>query len=170
MKKQLLEGLTLNLNGQMYSEIIGVGTEELKTFKVYQSSLNYKFNRFTIKFGVKHENTKRDGANFEKIDLWSRQIDGGLDIKLMNDLDFISGIKIHQASGNELLLDYDILNNPFIMTPTFYKMKQVLSAVGLRLSFGSHSTLTTSYNIYSYEDSNIDYSINQFQILYKLNF
>ena len=87
----------------------------------------------------------------------------------MNDLDFISGIKIHQASGNELLLDYDILNNPFIMTPTFYNMKQVLSAVGLRLSFGSHSTPTTSYNIYSYEDSNIDYSINQFQ-LYKLNF
>lgn len=169
-KKQLLEGLTLNLNGQMYSEIIGVGTEELKIFKVYQSSLNYKYNRFTIKLGVKHENTKRDGANFEKIDLWSRQIDGGLDIELMNDLEFISGIKIHEASGNEFLLDYDILNNPFIMTPTFYNMKQVLSAVGLRLSFGSHSALTTSYNIYSYEDSNIDYSINQFQILYKLNF
>ena len=33
MKKQLLEGLTLNLNGQMYSEIIGVGTEELKNFQ-----------------------------------------------------------------------------------------------------------------------------------------
>ena len=41
----------------------------------------------------------------------------------MNDLDFISGIKIHQASGNELLLDYDILNNPFIMTIDFLQDK-----------------------------------------------
>ena len=31
-------------------------------------------------------------------------------------------------------MDYDILNNPFIMTQTFYNMKQVLSAV-VQISF-----------------------------------
>lgn len=169
-KKELFDGFSIHLSAERYSEIIGTGTEELKTFNVYQSTLNYKYNRFTLKFGAKHENTNREGAIYEKIDLWSRQIDGGLDVELMDNLEFVSGIKIQEASGNEFLVDNDALNNPFIMSPIDYNQQQVLAAFGIRLSFGSHSTLTTSFNNYRFEDGVIDYTINQFQILYKLNF
>ena len=169
-KNEILDGLNLRLSAEMYSEIIGTGTEELKTFTVYQSTLNYNYNRFNLKFGVKHENTNRDGAIYEKIDLWSRQIDGGLDIELMDNLEFVTGIKRQEASGNEFLVDNDALNNPFIMIPTSYNQQQTLAAFGVRLSFGSHSTLTTSFNNYRFEDGVTDYTINQFHILYKLNF
>ena len=124
-KNEILDGLNLRLSAEMYSEIIGTGTEELKTFTVYQSTLNYNYNRFNLKFGVKHENTNRDGAIFEKIDLWSRQIDGGLDIELMDNLEFVTGIKRQEASGNEFLVDNDALNNPFIMIPTSYNQQHV---------------------------------------------
>lgn len=169
-KKDLLDGLTVDFSGQFYSEIVGTGTSQLKAFKVYQSSLNYKHKRFAVKLGLKHENTSREGAIYETIDLWSRQIDGGLDVKLVDNLEFVSGVKFQQSSGNEFLVSYDRFNNPNFFNDTEYKQKQMLSAIGLRFLFGSHSTLTTSYHIFSYENELTEYTINQFHILYKLNF
>ena len=130
-KNELLDGLNLRLSAEMYSEIIGTGTEELKTFTVYQSTLNYNYSRFKLKFGLKHENTNRGGTIYEKIDLWSRQIDGGLDVELMDNFEFVSGIKIQEASGNEFSVDNDALNNPFIMIPTSYNQQQTLAAFGV---------------------------------------
>ena len=65
---------------------------------------------------------------------------------------------------------YDRNNNPLYFNPiTFDANRQSLNSVGLMINFNAKSTLTASASSFAQYDER-DYKMNQFQVLYRLNF
>ena len=78
--------------------------------------------------------------------------------------------QIHTADGNELLAVYDSYNDPLYFEPTSYSDNhQMLNSIGLMVNFNERSTLTASASSFV-QQAEQEYKINQFQLLYRLNF
>lgn len=164
------DNLELSSDIHLVSEIIGTGTSNLKSFFKAVAKANYHYKKWSVNAGIAHENTTRDGESFEKVDLTTMLIDFGLDFNVTDKIVVLLGSKYHTANGNELVAVYDNYNNPLIFDPvTFNDNKQSLHSLGMMVKFSERSTLTASASTFSQVDER-DYSMNQFQILYRLNF
>lgn len=164
------DNLELSSDIHLVSEIIGTGTSNLKSFFKAVAKANYHYKKWSVNAGLTHENTTRDGESFEKVDLTTMLIDFGLDFDVTDKIVVLLGSKYHTANGNELVAVYDNYNNPLIFDPvTFNDNKQSLHSLGMMVKFSERSTLTASASTFSQVDER-DYSMNQFQILYRLNF
>ena len=108
--------------------------------------------------------------SFEAIDLSTMLFDFGLDFNISENIALLFGSKYHTANGNELVAVYDNYNNPLLFEPvSFNDDKQMLNSLGFMVEFNERSTLTASASTFSQVDER-DYKLNQFQILYRLNF
>ncbi|MGC6469652.1 MAG: hypothetical protein ACON4E_00085 [Flavobacteriales bacterium] len=162
----------LNLSSQLYflSEIVGTGTTNLKSFTKLVTKGDFVYKKWKVKGGIAYETTSREGLSFETIDLSSMLVDFGVDFNLSENIAILYGGKFHSANGNELTTVYDNTNNPLYFQPSNYNdTKQYLHSAGLLLSFSERSTLTASLSTFTQYDEN-DYSVNQFHVLYRLNF
>ena len=162
----------LSLMSKVYlmSEIIGSGTEELKAFTKVEAKANYNYKKWSVKAGLSYESTEREGADFESIELNSMLLDFGLDFELSDNISLLWGTKYHTADGNELVAVYDSYNNPLYFNSISYDdNKQMLNSVGLRVNFNERSKLTASFSSFV-QEAEQEYQINQFQLLYRLNF
>ena len=67
----------INLVTDIYSlkEILGSGTEALKSFLKVSAMLDANYNKWQIKSGITFEQTNRDGLSYEQIDLSSFLVD-----------------------------------------------------------------------------------------------
>ena len=152
------------------SEIIGSGTSNLKSFFKALVKANYQHKKWSVNAGLTHENTSRDGQSIEVINLSTMLIDFGLDYNVTDKIALLLGSKYHTANGNELVPVYDNYNNPLVFEPvSFNDNRQSLHSLGLMVQFSERSTLIASASTFSQVDVR-DYSLNQFQILYRLNF
>jgi len=152
------------------SEIIGSGTSNLKSFFKAVAKANYQHKKWSVNAGLTHENTSREGQSIEAIDLSTMLIDFGLDYNVTDKIALLLGSKYHTANGNELVPVYDNYNNPLVFEPvSFNDNRQSLHSLGLMVQFSERSTLIASASTFSQVDVR-DYSLNQFQILYRLNF
>lgn len=162
----------ISASAQLYdlSEVIGSGTVEKKSFVLGQLNLDVNWEKIKLKTGVKIEKTTRGGEEFEKIELESMLLDFGVDYALQNNIVFMIGAKYHTADGNELIPEYNKYNEIMTFTPiSFDKHKQFINSLGVKVLFNENSTLTVSaHKFMQYQD--VDYGVDQFQILYKLNF
>jgi len=162
--------LTLSSDLHFLSEIIGSGTTNLKSFVKAVAKANYHYKKWSVNAGLTHESTARDGASYEAIDLSSMLIDFGLDYNISGNISLLFGAKHHTANGNELMAIYDQYNNPLVFEPvSFNDNVQSIYSFGCLVQFSERSTLTASASTFSQIDER-DYSLNQFQILYRLNF
>lgn len=189
------KGLTLNaahettnklLNAKaqyrMLSEVIGQGTEELRSFTSLILSVSFKldtllpaFNKpLEISFGYTDQNTSRSNAIPEAtIDLGSSILDLGLKIGLLEEMELVANFRSMNASGNEIisvwdnyseLVDYQIFNT---------EMKQQLLIIALRYHFDERNTLNAVWQNLNYSDSTQqapDFNIKQFGIVYSMFF
>ena len=98
------------LNSGVYSEVIGQGTDELRSFSMLQSGLKFNFHQLygwskqvSVSALYSEENTNRGGSEIESLNLKSRQL--GLDVNLEFANQFIAqmGLKSFSATGNEYL-------------------------------------------------------------------
>tara|TARA_B100001939_G_C16930681_1_gene613798 strand:+ start:14 stop:1684 length:1671 start_codon:yes stop_codon:yes gene_type:complete len=164
------EQLNLSSEIHMMSEIIGTGTTQLKSFMKFVAKANYDYKKWSANAGLAYESTSRDGQVYEKIELSSMLFDLGVDFDLTDQLSILFGTKYHLADGNELLAVYDSYNNPLYFDPISYKeQKQMLNSIGLMVNFSERSKLTASLSSFSQKAEQV-YTINQLQLLYRLNF
>ena len=162
----------LNLTSEIHimSEIIGTGTTQLKSFMKFVTKANYDYKKWSANVGLAYESTSRDGQNYEKIELSSMLFDFGVNFDLADQLSILFGTKYHMADGNELLAVYDSYNNPLYFDPISYNdQKQMLNSIGLMVSFSERSKLTASLSSFS-QKAEQEYTFNQLQLLYRLNF
>ena len=154
----------------LMSEIIGSGTTELKSFVKFVTKADYDYKKWSVNAGLSYESTSREGEVFEAIELTSMLIDFGLDFDLSEHISLLWGTKYHTADGNELLAIYDSFNDPlYFEATTFDDHHQMLNSIGLMVNFNERSTLTASASSFV-QQAEQEYKINQFQILYRLNF
>jgi hypothetical protein len=162
--------LELSSDVHLVSEIVGSGTTNLKSFFKATAKANYHYKKWSVNAGLSHESTTRDGDSFEAIDLSTMLFDFGLDFNISENIALLFGSKYHTANGNELVAVYDNYNNPLLFEPvSFNDNKQMLNSLGFMVEFNERSTLTASASTFSQVDER-DYKLNQFQILYRLNF
>ena len=162
----------LNLSSDLYimSEIIGSGTSALKSFMKFVAKADYDYKKWSVNAGLSYESTSRDGQDYEAIELTSMLFDFGLDFDLSENISLLWGTKYHTADGNELLAVYDSYNDPLYFEPTSYSDNhQMLNSIGLMVNFNERSTLTASASSLV-QQAEQEYKINQFQLLYRLNF
>jgi hypothetical protein len=162
----------LNLSSDLYimSEIIGSGTSALKSFMKFVAKADYDYRKWSVNAGLSYESTSRDGQAYEAIELTSMLFDFGLDFDLSENISLLWGTKYHTADGNELLAVYDSYNDPLYFEPTSYSDNhQMLNSIGLMVNFNERSTLTASASSFV-QQAEQEYKINQFQLLYRLNF
>tara|TARA_B100001059_G_C17837771_1_gene589480 strand:- start:5129 stop:6799 length:1671 start_codon:yes stop_codon:yes gene_type:complete len=162
----------LNLSSDLYimSEIIGSGTSALKSFMKFVAKADYDYKKWSVNAGLSYESTSRDGQAYEAIELTSMLFDFGLDFDLSENISLLWGTKYHTADGNELLAVYDSYNDPLYFEPTSYSDNhQMLNSIGLMVNFNERSTLTASASSFV-QQAEQEYKINQFQLLYRLNF
>lgn len=162
----------LNISSDIYvmSEIIGSGTSELKSFLKATAKADYTYKKWSVNAGIAYESTSREGQSYEVIELSTMLIDFGIDFNLTNNISILWGSKYQTANGNELLAVYNTYNNPLYFNPIdFDNNKQYLNSIGLMVNFNESSTLTASASSFAQYDER-DYKLNQFQVLYRLNF
>jgi hypothetical protein len=162
----------INLSSEIHimSEIIGTGTTQLKSFMKFVAKANYDYKKWSANAGLAYESTSRDGQDYEKIELSSMLFDFGVDFDLTDQLSILFGTKYHMADGNELLAVYDSYNNPLYFDPISYKnQKQMLNSIGLMVNFSERSKLIASLSSFS-QKAEQEYTFNQLQLLYRLNF
>ena len=79
------------------------------------------------------------------------------------------GVKYHMSDGNDLLPVYDSQNQIIYFNDyTIQNQTQYLNALGVKVAFNKNSTLTLSYNSFV-QSREVDYTFNQFHVLYRLN-
>lgn len=162
----------LNLSSELYlmSEIIGTGTVAVKSFMKFVAKADYNYKKWSVNAGISYESTSRDGQTYEAVEITSMLLDFGIDFDISDNISLLWGTKYHSTDGNELLAVYDSYNNPLYFNPISYNdQKQMLNSVGLMVSFSERSTLTSSFSSFS-QDAEQEYKLNQFQLLYRLNF
>lgn len=161
----------INLSTDVYSlkEILGSGTQELKSFLKISAMLDANYNKWQLKSGLSFEQTNRDGLSYEQIDLTSFLVDFGIDFKLTDNISLMYGGKLHMSDGNDLTPLYDNQNQ--IIYFNNYEVdnqSQTLNALGINVNFSEKSKLTISYNSFvQYHQTK--YTVNQFHVLYRLN-
>ena len=166
----LKEQLNLSSEIHMMSEIIGTGTTQLKSFMKLVAKANYDYKKWSANAGLAYETTSRNGQAYEKIELSSMIFDFGFDFDLTNQLSILFGTKYHIADGNELLPVYDSYNNSLYFDPISYNdQKQMLNSIGLVVNFSERSKVTASLSSFS-QKAEQEYTFNQLQLLYRLNF
>ena len=162
----------LNLSSEIHiiSEIIGTGTTQLKSFMKFVAKVNYDNKKWSANAGLGYESTSRDGQAYEKIELSSMLFDFGVDFDLTDQLSILFGTKYHMADGNEFLAVYDSYNNPLYFDPISYNdHKQMLNSIGLMVNFSERSKLIASLSSFT-QKAEQEYTFNQLQLLYRLNF
>jgi len=167
---KIIESLMFSSELLMLSEIVGTGTTKLKSYNKATFKAYYNYKKWALKGGVAYETTTRDGASYESVALNSMLIDFGVDYQLMDNIYILWGTKYHAVDGNDFTPIYDTYNNPLYYKPySFDNTKQSLNSLGLKIQFSPRSTLTASASSFTQYQNN-DYTINQFHLLYRLNF
>jgi hypothetical protein len=161
----------INLATDIFSlkEILGSGTEELKSFLKVSAMIDANYNKWQLKSGFTFEQTNRDGLLYEQIDLTTFLVDFGIDFNITDNISIMYGGKLHMSDGNDLTPLYNDQNQ--IVYFNNYEVddqSQTLNAIGINVDFSERSKLTISYNSFvQYHQTK--YTVNQFHVLYRLN-
>jgi hypothetical protein len=168
------------INAAMLSESLGTGTINKKNFLVVRGGTDLFVNDFfnwkkdlKINLGVQYESTNRKGEQFEAVALNSTFLDAGLAIEMVEDLRFLVGFKYWAAKGNEFIILRDKYNTVIDFQPVEINFVEYVYAAGLKYNFSQKNALTIQYEMYSIKHAanlGINYGINNFNILYSLNF
>jgi hypothetical protein len=168
------------INAAMLSESLGTGTINKKNFLVVRGGTDLFVNDFfnwkkdlKINLGVQYESTNRKGEQFEAVALNSTFLDAGLAIEMVEDLRFLVGFKYWAAKGNEFITLRDKYNTVIDFQPVEINFVEYVYAAGLKYNFSQKNALTIQYEMYSIKHAanlGINYGINNFNILYSLNF
>ena len=187
--KDSAQKVMANVNAAYLTEVAGEGSiVEKRKFMVLKAGVDFNIHKFinwkkraVISTGIRYETTQRGGSPFVAVALTSTLIDLGLELEVLNKLDVLVGAKLLKASGNELIGSRDKFNNivdfnnvvKFNDAYSNINMNQSLMAFGLKYRFSANTYLTVQDHIFKYTDGNNslrDFSMNQFLVMFNMNF
>jgi hypothetical protein len=173
--------LDLDIDGALLSEIRGQGTFELKQFTLIRTSADLHVHKLadwdktcTVTLGHQFEQTSRDGVEVEQVDLQSNLLEAGLEAELFKNLDLLLGLKMLNAVGNDyvpILSGFNEVQDfpePLVVDDT-----ETMLGAGLRYRFKEGIYVTAQYQQFDLSRANDpgnDYQLNQFFVLYQMNF
>ena len=149
----LTDYLSVKVQAQYFSEIIGQGTTNKRSFN--KSALHSLLsldkllslkNSFDLEGSINLETVKRDGEDFEKIDFNSLLYSSSISYELMKNLKIIAGAKVFYAEGNEFIAERDMYDQINDYSNNTYDSKETILIGGIQHHFTDDIYFTMQYN------------------------
>jgi hypothetical protein len=172
----------LSLDYGFLSEIVGLGTDELKKFNsiavnseinIHNMLENYD-KQIKIQLGFLSDKTNRSGEQaFINSDLNTQRIYAGFSLELTKNLYYLMGYEHIQASGNDQLAvrnQYDIVED---LNPFSTELTEKIFGQGLRYEFDDHNNLQILWQKYNWSNPVLevpDYGFNRLSVIYLMKF
>lgn len=172
----------LTLDYGLLSEIVGLGTDELKKFNsiaanseinIHNMLENYD-KKIKIQLGFLSDKTNRSGEQaFINSDLNTQRIYAGFSLELTKNLYYLMGYEHIQASGNDQLAvrnQYDIVED---LDPFSTELTEKIFGQGLRYEFDDHNDLQILWQKYNWSNQALevpDYGFNRLSVIYLMKF
>jgi hypothetical protein len=129
---------------------------------------------FHLGASFRNDQTKRSGeGEVPAVDLNSKVVSMGLEFELRNQWDILLGYQHVQCEG----FDFMSVRNNFTEIYNFQEWtanaKEQMTSAGIRYRFSEKSSLSMNYGVFKNTDHlNVaqNYSVNQFMLLYQMNF
>ncbi|MCO4819095.1 MAG: hypothetical protein KC517_05690 [Bacteroidetes bacterium] len=177
------ELINVDATYRMLSEVVGQGTDELRTFNVIDLSALIRLDTLMptfkhpleVSLGITNQNTQRDIAlDTADVDFTSTMVDLGVKVGLSKDFAIIGSYRMINAKGLEFLntrndyseiVDFERFNT---------EMNQSIMSVALRYTFDEKNHLNIVWQKLNYEDAaNSEtpaFDLSQFGIVYSMYF
>jgi len=175
------EMVAVDAEGIMGSEVIGEGTEALRSFNTFDVLVAAHLNSLigldrdlTLTLGYWSESTNRDGKeSYEDIALDVSTLTAGLNFEFVKDFELIAGYRKLISKGNEFSTRLNNTGDIVTFIPMDIDYEQDLIAIGTRYNFSDDSVLNFQWTGYSYVDGqslNQDYSLSNISLIYRMKF
>lgn len=179
---------TTEIEVQALQDVAGQGSEKKKNYLLAQWSGDVYFDKIfawnksvSVTAGYQFASANRDEDRVykmskqlvEAVDLHSHTIDLGVNVELINRVDFLLGTKMLWYKGSDFKATLNEFNETVKYTCETYDGSQMLYAAGLRYRFSDNISLTLQYDRFNYKDKldeGNSYKINQAFLLFNVLF
>jgi hypothetical protein len=160
----LTDYLSVKVQAQYFSEIIGQGTTNKRSFN--KSALHSLLsldkllslkNSCDLEGSINLETVKRDGEDFEKIDFNSILYSSSISYELIKNLKIIAGAKVFTAKGNEFITERDMYDQINDYSNNTYDSKETILIGGIQHHFTDDIYFTMQYNQFNVLDKTNTY-------------
>ncbi len=173
--------LEASVDVSLLKELRGQGTKELKDFRLIRAMANLNVHKLAdwekalrLTLGFQNEQTTRGGLPVEEVDLSSNLVEAGVEAELFSRFDLLLGARLLSASGNEYIPLIEEFNDvKDFPAPYIADDAESLLGAGLRYRFNEGVYITLQYQSFDFSrktDPGNDYQLNQFFVLYNMNF
>ena len=175
----LFNFLEFSFSSMYFNEITGQGTTEKRNF--YAGNLYSTMNihkalnlsrTIKIETSLNSEVVSRGGESFEKINLTTNLLSGGLTIGLLDNLNIISGAKVFYANGNEVIAERNRYDEVIDYSVQKFNNKETILISGLQYFFNRDMYLTMQYNYFNIVEKNNlqdEFSLGRFIFMFNMN-
>jgi hypothetical protein len=172
----------LSFDYGLLSEIVGLGTNELKKFNSLAANLEINMHnmlenyskKIKVQLGFLSDQTNRSGDQaFINSDLNTQRMYAGFTLELTKNLFYLSGYEHIQASGNDQLAvrnQYDVVED---LNPFSTELTENIFGVGLRYEFDDYNDLQILWQKYNWSNPALevpDYGFNRLSFIYLMKF
>lgn len=179
---------TTEIEVQALQDVAGQGSEKKKNYLLAQWSGDVYFDKIfgwsksvSLTAGYQFASASRDEDRVykmskqlvEEVDLHSHTVDLGVNVEVLNRVDFLLGTKMLFYKGSDFKATLNDFNETVKYTCESYDGSQMLSAIGLRYRFNDNISLTLQYDRFNYKDKldeGNSYKINQAFMLFNILF
>ncbi len=178
-KKERFDVLVSN---EMLSDIVGQGTDNLRSFNTFRTELNLYIDKFlnlknrNIHLGINYmnQNTNRDGQqDFEDVSLATQFINFNLTVNLVGDFDFLAEYRTWASVGNEQLAVRNQYSEVIDFREYSVDYNEQMMGFGLQYRFTDNQKLSIMWQNFNWADQlevQDDYRMNTFTVFYVMNF
>lgn len=179
---------TTEIEVQALQDVAGQGSEKKKNYLLAQWSGDVYFDKIfgwsksvSLTAGYQFASASRDEDRVykmskqlvEEVDLHSHTVDLGVNVEVLNRVDFLLGTKMLFYKGSDFKATLNEFNETVKYTCETYDGSQMLYAAGLRYRFSDNISLTLQYDRFNYKDKldeGNSYKINQAFLLFNVLF
>jgi hypothetical protein len=173
IKKQMPKKLFAGLKYNALSEIRGQGTLALRQFQSIQATVLKTLDfKHPIQFSVnyKYQSSQRTSNQVvESVNYHLSHTLLGVQYELMADLDLVFNYGLMMNKGEEFLADRNTYTELVYFNKINYDLKQQMSSLGLKYTFGPKAFLSTYIQQFDYMNqavANRNYKLTQFNVLF----
>lgn len=173
IKKQLPKKLYATVKYNLLSEIRGQGTLALRQFQSVQGTvlktLSFK-HPIQLSLMYKYQSSQRQSdQDIESVDYHFSHTLLGIQYNLMADLDLVFNYGMLMNKGYEFSGDRNAYTELVYFNKVNYHLKQQISSLGLKYTFGPKAYLSTYFQRFDYlnqAQTNLNYKLTQFNVLF----
>jgi len=174
-------GISVDLKHHQLREIRGQGTLALKSFQQTKAHFLLDIAKLSgtrkgkkLRFGIERQSVDRSSSiAFETVDFNRWRFSAGAEVEVFKKIDLLLGMVQQQSNGADFIPERDEYSRVNFLNRTSYSNKQQLLAGGIRCRFEGNTYFTAFYQQQvnrKPSEGTPDYQINQFSLIYNMNF